>query len=167
MAGGKQIGNLTSLVYGMLNFSGKGSISAGNVLTVNAVVIANETALGLQLSNMAIYLDGAFNSPNSFDVNGVARYISLGLNHIVGRLWKGGPYTIEYNQGGLLPIELDLNNSSYGIVGVVQLGPQDVTIGTRTNSLVISLTWAILAFAVLEIRLDTYRHKTDPKNNKN
>jgi hypothetical protein len=141
----------TTFGEGMVTFSGNGSLSAGNALRVNVTVFLDRNALIEEPTIVVIKLSGAFFVPPQFDSHGIAGYAALALAR-KGDYWIG-ECQVKYNQGGSLPIIVEINEKSVVVVGYIEMGSQDVTIATKTNSLIISLTWAILAFAVLELRV--------------
>jgi hypothetical protein len=158
-------------------FIGKGSISAGNILNATMRLIMNETAymqhFGTNLTSVTVTLNGAFGVPAVTDQYGIPEAIAIALAQAsaiyypqIPRLlgiWIGNK-TVEYDQGGSYAVTMSLNGLQFdGTIFSVQMTSQDATVTTRTNSLVICLTWAILAFAVLDLRVDNYRHKPEKK----
>jgi hypothetical protein len=145
---------------GMVTFTGNGSISAGNHLIANITVYINTTAAGGVPSSVVVKLPGAFFDPRSFDSHGIAAWAAISLAPY-GDVWRMVNH-VMYDQGGSQPIEVYVDNNLVGTAGQVQIGSQDVTVSLRTNSLLLSLTWVIIAFAVLELRVDNERH--NPKD---
>ena len=143
----------------MITFSGKGGISAGNSLTVNITVFFDRTLMDKEPSNVTVKLQGAFHDPvPPPDSHGVIGYIAIGLAK-QGDSWVANLIPVKYDQGGSLPILLNVDNVDLVVPAHIEMGSQDVTVATRTNSLILSLTWAILGFAALELRVDNERHE--------
>jgi hypothetical protein len=93
--------------------------------------------------------------------HGVAGFAALGLARY-GDVWRGGcqgACQVRYDQGGSFPIPIAIDDTYVEVLGQIQMESQDVTIGTRTISLILSLTWVIVAFDVLELRVDNERHE--------
>jgi hypothetical protein len=152
-----QIVSSRMLGGGMVIFTGNGSISAGNPLLTKVIVYLNTTVTGQTPESVVIKFPGAFLNPPSFDSHGLTGYAALALTRY-GDLWNGTT-RLKYNQGGPQQIPIYIDENLVDVAGEIQMSSQDVTVAMTTNSLLLSLTWAILSFAVLELRVDSDRRE--------
>lgn len=66
-------------------------------------------------------------------------------------VWSGGEWVI-YNQGCTCGLNMTIDNISFAITQPIVISSDDVTVTARTNALLVSLTWVIIAFSALELR---------------
>ncbi len=144
---------------GFVTLKGKGGLSAGNPLKMNVTVYLNRTAWGGKKPSSVMFKPlGARPYPPITDQLGFPLYLSLQLAEQSGDKWLGNA-RIVYNQGGTMAIDFTIDNVEYTSPDTIQIGPESITVAARTNSVVISLTWAVLAFAVLGIRVNIERYE--------
>lgn len=150
---------------GAISFVGKGGVSAGNPLTANITIYINSTAFGHQPSNVTVKLPGAFaESGSTYDQYGIPHWIAIDLVGN-GNYWVSEGIRVKYAQGGTEALVVVIDGQEFEPAESIQVSAQDVTVSTTTNSLILSLTWAILALMVLELRVEDKR--CNCKNNRN
>lgn len=154
--GSKRVSHLP-LLSGILSLTGKGGANADTSLTANATLFVNETTWGGEPSTIAVVLLGAFFDPLVRDSRGLIGYVGFELFKF-GNKWNR-TLQVKYNQGGSLPITINIDGVDYPSPYNITIGSEDLAVAQRTNSLLISLTWAILFFAVLELRVEDNRCK--------
>ena len=76
-----------------------------------------------------------------------------------GDKWTG-ERTVIYNQGGLMPANLTVGNWTVQTTSAIEIDSAAVTVTARTNSLLVSLTWVIIALAAVEIRYEKKEQKS-------
>lgn len=154
------------LADGVISFVGKGGVSADNPLTTNITMYFNATAFGKQPSRITVRLPAAFTEVPGLGSLGIPHWVEIGLTR-KGDYWVSEGIRIKYSQGGTEPIIVSVDNQEFQTAENVQVSSQDVTVATRTNSLVLCLTWAILAFTVLELRIENNGHKCQQSDQNN
>jgi hypothetical protein len=150
----------TLLGEGWVTLKGKGGLSAGNPLTLSMTMYFYAAALGTNVANVSFAPQGAYIAqvPNlpffpivvQTDTRGFPLSPTIGLAKL-GDHWTGQGLVI-YNQGGAKTINIIINGVTYHSPDTVEIGSEAVTVAARTNSLLVSLTWVIIAFTVLELR---------------
>ncbi len=153
---------------GYLVLSGKGGLSAGNPLTLAVTLYFNVSVLGMDPTRVVFGPHGAYAYPLKTDPRGFPIFAAInltdtGLNH----KWFGKGDVIYYqgdNWGAFLFVFDDARRIALEpmrMPNILHIGTEDVTFASRTNSLVVSLSWAFLAFASAELRIDKNTEKTD------
>lgn len=164
-----QLTNATgaALGGGFVTLKSKGGLSAGNPISIDITLYTNKDAKGGEPSNVTVTPQGAFAAnilslgpfPLPFapivpqtDQLGFPLALSIALTR-QGNKWSGSGIVI-YNQGGAMGLDFDVDNLVAHVADVFQIGSEAVTVTARTNSLLISLTWVIIAFSALEVKLE-------------
>lgn len=152
-----------TFLKGLVTITGKGGISAQNELDLAATMTVNETLLGHKVSSLILTPLGAAPPSNSTPTpEGAMIQLVIALGRVSETTWATGRIPIIYNQEGTYYMRISIDNYSAVSSSVLTVSPETVTVTARTNSLIVSLTWAILLFAVLELRKDegyTYKKK--------
>jgi hypothetical protein len=139
---------------GTVTLSGKGGLSAENPLTMS--VILNFDKVVKPFSTVFVAPDNAYYYPIVKD-EGFPRFAHINLTTTDGFKWSGQG-TIEFFTSGVLGMNIGADNQVVHAPPEFQIESAAVTSSSRTNSLVISLTWAILFFAVLDLRRENGRN---------
>jgi hypothetical protein len=156
-----------AVANGFVTVSGKGGLSAGNPLDFEITMYTNKDVLGKEPSTISVTPQGAFAAnvpmigpleipfqsivPKTTEL-GFPEAITLAMLK-VGDKWLGGGKAI-YNQGGTFGLDITVDNVTSRLSDVIVIDSEAVTVAARTNSLLVCLTWVIIAFTVMEIRLD-------------
>jgi len=145
-------------IDGQIDLTAKGGVSADNPLKANITMRLIATAGKIEPSSIVVKYSGAFLEP--YVVNPAHPFggYAAQLLRKQGDIWTGET-SLRYNQAGNLTIFVEIDGKLVPICAYVQVESEAVTATNRTNALTISLTFAILAFAVLELRVDNYRHE--------
>jgi hypothetical protein len=151
------------LVDGVVSLTGKGGVSADNLLTVNVTMYFNSTAYGRQPSSIWIKLPGAFAEEPGVSSLGIPHWVAIVLTSN-GDIWQSVGARIKYTQGGVEPIIVSIDNQDYQPTQDIQIGSVDATIATRTNSLLVSLTWVILLFSTLEFHVEDHGNQHEKEH---
>ena len=148
----------TLVASGGISLSGKGGLSADNPLKMKVTLFINTTALGFEPSLVTFVPLGASPYPHPPEKQSLPVAVAIALTKSVDNKWTGEG-SIIYYQPGTMKWEIHMD-------GIVAVGPEQieidsaaVTVAARTNSLLVSLTWVILLFAVLEFRIEDQRTK--------
>ena len=147
---------------GTVVLTGKGGLSAGNPLHMTVTIYFVKNAF-TSPEPTVIFQPGAFAAevtnlwfvtiPQDQDKID-AREFPLDANITLTKQddkWTGDMWVI-YNQGGENIPHMTIDQNEFGISNPIAIGSEDVTVTARTNSLLISLTWVIIAFTALELK---------------
>jgi hypothetical protein len=163
-----------------VDIQGKGGLSANNPLTISLTWYINNRTLfdmrvGFRFEKPVFRPHGAY-SINSWtkqvirDERGFPQFVNITLTRQETKndieKWTGSQEVIYY-QGGIdwgFEIILD-NTAKLPFPNSVHIGTEDVTVVSRTNAVVTSLTLAILAFSCLELRSEE-KQEAPKKNGK-
>ena len=143
---------------GLVTLTGKGGLSADNPLTMR--VILYSLSFRIRPQQIAFVPQGAFEAANSWnplapvspklDALGLPVSARIPLTENSG-VWSGDQIVI-YNQGGALMTNLNVDGQIFAIIEPILIESEAVTALARTNSLLVSLTWVIIAFPTIEAR---------------
>jgi hypothetical protein len=142
-------------LQGLVTITGKGGISAQNDLDLEATLYVNETFLGHRVSSLLLTPLGAASPSMIPTPEGGMPQLVIDLARMNETEWTTGepPISIVYNQEGIYYMRISIDNYSAVSSSYLAVSSEGVTVAARTNSLLVSLTWAILLFAVLELRV--------------
>ena len=157
------------LGHGFVTVSGKGGLSAGNPLKMDVTVYFKKDAF-IGEPNITYIPIGAFATEKPAlpftpivprtDKEGFPIPASIPLMR-QGNMWNGEA-TVIYNQGGAMPADLTISSiGTWQATPAIEIGSEAVTVAARTNSILISLTWVIIAFAALEVRYEKKKDKAE------
>ncbi len=136
---------------GTVTLSGKGGLSAGNPLTMTVTLELNPIIRQPSKAFVAPY--DAYYFPIERDAQGFPRFAHINLTRTDQYAWFGQG-RVEFFAQGTMIIYVALDNQVVPSLPELQIESESVTAASRTNSLLVSLTWAILFFAVLELRTE-------------
>lgn len=143
------------LLQGLITITGKGGISVQNNLDLEATLSVNETLLGHKVSKVRLTPLGATTPSLTPTPAGVIIAVAFNLARANETEWTTfGKIPIVYNQEGTYYMQISIDNYTAVSSSFLTISPETVTVSARTNSLLVSLTWAILLFAVLELRVE-------------
>jgi hypothetical protein len=140
--------NMT-VARGTVTLSGKGGMSAENPLTMR--VILNFNKVVKPFSTVFVAPDNAYYYPIVKDAQGFSEFAHINLTTTDGYKWSGESRVVFFI-GGALGMSVSADNQVVHSPSEFQIESATVTVSSRTNSLLISLTWAVLFFAVLGLR---------------
>jgi len=141
----------TVVAVGAISLRGKGGLSAANPLTMKVALLINTTALGFDPSIVTFAPLGASPYSQTAEAQDLPVAIMIRLTKSAGNRWTGESQIIYY-QPGTMKWEIHMDNLVAVGPEQIQIDSAAVTVAARANSLLVSLTWAILLFAVLEFR---------------
>jgi hypothetical protein len=144
---------------GTVTLSGKGGLSAGNQLEMDVVVYFAKGTFDSRTPQIYFSPTGAFVAESWLGIPQDSPQIDMQNLPIdanitlvpSGNRWTGYQWVI-YNQGGSFTPTMSIDGILFPIVGPIEIGSEDVTVTARTNALLVSLTWVIIAFSILEWR---------------
>jgi hypothetical protein len=166
-----------NLGYGTITLSGKGSLSVDNELTESVRWLVPKSLEDALLPNATITFHTVFSDPVNpeYDEFGVPLVgnitleprgvLTLKNGTVWGEQWKGSgvvTFVESGDLGSLLVFTNILGNTSAGkppqavtlngeVPEVIEIGAEESTSTVRNNDWVITLTFAILLFAVLDL----------------
>lgn len=144
---------------GTVTLTGKGGLSAGNQVEMQVTAYFAQNYFGSRTPNISFSPIGASEAASwlgipqdkpETDRLGLPVDANITLKPS-GNAWTGDDWVI-YNQGGSYDSRMVINGMPFTVVGSIQIGAEDVTVTARTNALLVSLTWVIVAFSALELR---------------
>lgn len=162
-----------------VDIQGKGGLSANNPLTISMTWYINNRTLfdqgiGYRFEKAILRPVGAYSidqwtKQEIRDSRGFPQFVNITVTRQETKndaeKWTAGPQDIIYYQGGTewgFEIILD-NHLKLPFPNSVHIGTEDLTVVSRTNAVVTSLTLAILAFSCLELRSE--EKQESPKKN--
>jgi hypothetical protein len=152
---------------GFVTLKSRGGLSAGNPISMSITFYTRNNTLAGQLYNITVTPQGAYAAqvpklgPFQIpfapivlfkDQRGFPAAVCINLTRQENHKWSGGG-TVMYNQGGTLGLDVAVNGVITHVADLVQIGSEATTVAARTNSLLTSLTWVIVGFSALEMRL--------------
>lgn len=146
-----------SFLQGLITITGKGGISAQNNLDLEATLYVNETVLGHKVSSLLLTPLHATTPSFTPTPEGAMPQLIIRLGRVNETEWVVDKTPIIYNQEGTYYMRISIDNYSAVSSSSLTVGSETVTVAARTNSLLVSLTWVFIIFAVLELRVEEER----------
>lgn len=157
-----QLGN--SYYHYLVYLNGRGGISAGNPLNFNVTLYTNETTLSnYTVNSVSILFNGSLAYPLLRNNEGFLKTDIFLLHNFGGNRWSTIGQVIYYSAGDwgtTVTLNCTLKANPYrpttfrsSSVGNVQISSEDVTVLSKTNAYLLSLSFAFLSFVCLELRV--------------
>ncbi len=154
---------ITHVAEVLVTLTGNGGSSAGNPILMKVTLYFNNSQV-LVLGNVSFKPIGAYKYPIEPDSSGFPKFSEIRLKK-VGDKWIGEDTVIYYKGGdraGQIILDTVFVSGPFGLVATrdplirskeeIHIGSEEVTVGLRNSSIIISLTLFTLLIAILELR---------------
>ncbi len=166
-----QFGN-SNYFHWVVHVTGKGGISAGNPLSFNATLYTNETTLAdYNVDSVGFLFNDSYSYPLTANNESLLTTSVFLLGHIRDNKWSATGQIIYY-QAGAFATTVNMHctakgNPNYVTIvhgsspALIQISSEDVTVLAKTNAYLLSLSFAFLSFACLELRVENNRKPSE------